>query len=281
MNHRMVIYGFLSALATAILFQAGCSKTDNHSSDAQTTSAVSSPVKNELKPLYWAVAQPSYPPFSSRDEQGLMIGFDIDLLNAIAEQENIEISFRPHDVMGLLETLDENTSDIVLSGINITPERRHRYGFTDVYLQSDWVALLDAPSKVSPKLTHFSQVRGKTVVIAGSAAKQRLRQSLGNSVDVQEYDSVYRAVAALHKNTNLAVYDVEQVLKGYAREREGLYMLKDPSASKAYFAFVVRKDNPLLIKILNNGLAKVKHNGTYQKLLEKWKLDDTKKMNMK
>ena len=157
------------------------------------------------KPLYWAVAQPAYPPFTERGIQGEMIGMDVELLQAIAEQSGIEVTIRPQELNGLLRSLDAGSADIVIGDINITPERRQQYLFTHPYLTGKWAVLSQN------KLSNWEQLSDKAIAVTDDALSERYVQNFSN-VQPARLSSVYLGVNAVEKNNAYAILDSDVVL---------------------------------------------------------------------
>ena len=215
------------------------------------------------KPLYWAVAQPAYPPFTERGIQGEMIGMDVELLQAIAEQSGIEVTIRPQELNGLLHSLDTGSADIVIGGINITPERRQQYLFTRPYLTGKWAVLSQN------KLSNWEQLSGKAIAVTDNALSERYVQNFSNVQPVR-LSSVYLGVNAVEKNNAYAILDSDVVLKHYQQANPNWYLLTQPGSETLVFAFAVKKDNVLLKKKLDAGLAAIKSTGLYQAILAKY-----------
>ncbi|MDK4683710.1 transporter substrate-binding domain-containing protein [Kingella negevensis] len=254
----------------AIGFQAACSGSDGKK-QAESEAAASKPkvevyVDNGPKPQYWAMSNVSYPPFSFRNKDGFLTGLDIDLLNAIAEKERIEIKIMPQEMDSLFRRLDEDATDIILGGINITPARQQKYIFTQPYLNLFSAALVD--EKVSGKLTSFSQLNGKPAgVVASSAYDMLAKQAQFGAV--KYFPNIYQGITAMASGKVAAVYDNERVLDLYAANNPHLYILKNTS-SKVYFGFVLSKKNDVLKQRLDKGLEAIRKDGTYDKILAKW-----------
>lgn len=257
----------------ALCFQAACSDSgqpENHSV-ASTPQQTTQNQSSSTKPLYWAVSQSFYPPFAFRDKQGTLVGLDIDLLNAIAEKEQIQITFLPQELRELWRKLDENSADIALGGLNITPERQQKYLFTQAYLSTPNAVLLDG-SKVQVK--SFAELKGKMIgVIDHSAYANVVQQSAFG--DMKTYANLRSGISAIKNGEVVAVYDNERVLSIYDAQENGVYLLKD-TARHTEFGFALRKDNPLLKQKLDKGLATIRQDGTYDKILAKWNAEAIK-----
>lgn len=261
-------------ILVGLLFQAACSEGEKQQPEARSDVALAAESKeaaHEDRPLYWAVSQTYYPPFVFRNKRGFLIGLDVDLLNAIAEKENIQITFMPSESDNVLRKLDENNADIVLGGINITPKRLQQYAFTQPYLSAPNAFLSEHPTR-GTQTDLMQQLNGKTVAVIDEAYQNVAIQS---GVEPKSYDNLRQGISAMKKKSVAAVYDNVRVLELYAEQESNVFLLKD-TAHSSRFGFALRKDNPVLKRKLNSGLAAIRKDGTYQKIVEKWSTETVK-----
>lgn len=126
----------------------------------------------------------TYPPFEYIDEQtGQLVGFDIDLMNAIAEKENLEVEFIKVSFEPLLESMAQGKYDAAIAAISITYERREDMLFSDPYFATGQVITVRKDETI---ITNKDSLMGKVVGVetgSTSAAKisemgRRFRQAL-------------------------------------------------------------------------------------------------------
>lgn len=262
---------------TALAFVMACSDGHNHdhnhsqpqavSTDSSQTTSAPNASKSDHLEEYVVMSQPSYPPFASRDDKGNIVGLDIDLLQAIGEREGIKFVFLPHDMTGILETLNKGDADIVATGVNITPERQEIYDFSEPYLESSWVALIDGNRN---NFATFEELHDKKIATQQDSLSETQLKRSKITQDIMLTKTVYLGVTAISQGKADAVYDVDSVLSNYITPDNKYYMLLDKNAEKAPFGFVLKKGNHELKAILDKGLQDIKADGTYQKILEKW-----------
>lgn len=222
---------------------------------------------NSGKPNYIVVSQYSYPPFAGRDAKGNLEGMDMDLLNAIAEKQGFTLTFLPHNMTGLLETVNTGHADIVATGVNITPERLEKYEFSKPYLEGNWVALLDK-SKLEVK--SWGDLKDKAIAVQESSLSQtQLEQTKMTNKPVL-VKTVYVGVTEIEKGNAVAVYDVDSVLNTYFKDNPNYYTVVDEKSGKIPFGFVMKKGNMELKAKLDAGIDAIQADGTYQKILDKW-----------
>ena len=75
----------------------------------------------------------AFAPFTYTDENGKLIGFDVDLINAIAAEMGYTVDMKGYPFDGIIPTLITNNIDLIISGFTISPERAKRVDFSDPY----------------------------------------------------------------------------------------------------------------------------------------------------
>lgn len=252
----------ISSLLLVACGDGGHTSADN--ADSNKASAASSGKKSHFK----VFSQSSYPPFATRDEKGQVMGLDRDLLTAIAERESFDLTFLTHDMSGLLETLDDGTADIIATGVNITPERVEKYEFSVPYLEGKWVALVH--KKNQGKIKSFADLKGSVVAAQEASLSETQLKSTDVRANYVPVKTVYLGVSQVLKDEAVAVYDVDSVLNTYLKPDGDFYTVVDEKSGVIPFGFVLKKGNTELKAKIDSGLEKIRADGTYQKILDKW-----------
>ena len=86
-----------------------------------------------------AALEPTFPPFDTTDSSGKLTGLDVDLINAIAEDQGFTVKWENLQFDGLIPALQAGNIDIIASGMSITPEREKQVDFSDPYYDSGLV----------------------------------------------------------------------------------------------------------------------------------------------
>lgn len=242
--------------------ESAATEPSTSSSDAAANTAATATGKN-----YVVVSQPSYPPFATRGSAGEIVGLDVDLLNEIAKREGFSLSFVPHNMEGLLESLNDGSADIVATGVNITPERAEQYTFSEPYLEGAWVALVN---KNKNQFNNWSDLKEKNIAVQGSSLSETQLNNTRITSKVMPMKTVYLGVSAVESGSADAVYDVDSVLNTYIKPTSSYYTVVDTASGKIPFGFVMKKGNTELKTKIDKGLQAIKADGTYQKILDKW-----------
>ena len=97
----------------------------------------------------------------SMDEKGNIVGIDIDIVNAIAEELGIEVEFKNYGWEPLFPAVDNGEVDFAVSSITITEERQKSHDFTDPYFIANQLILVPEDSTVS----NFQDLKDKSVSV--------------------------------------------------------------------------------------------------------------------
>lgn len=214
----------------------------------------------------------TFAPMGFRDADGNLVGFDIDLANAVGEELGMEVEFKPIDWNAKEMELKAGTIDCVWNGMSITPERMEKMALTNKYLNNKIVLMTLATSEVD--VTDAAQLKDlKIGTQVDSAALEVLKanEQYENFKDnIAEYDTYDTAIMDL-KAGRVDVIAVDQVLGEYTNNnldgamKECTYSLGDD-----YYVIGCATDNTELRDKLNDAIKAVIDNGKAAEISEKW-----------
>jgi polar amino acid transport system substrate-binding protein len=208
----------------------------------------------------------AYAPFESQNERGEIVGFDIDVVNAIAKQAGFEVKFVNTPWEGIFNALAQGDRDMIVSAVTITDERRQTMDFSDPYFDAAQLIALRNESKV----TTFDQLKKlKVGVQTGTTGDEAVTKLLGrNSTSIKRFESTPLALKELESGGVDAVVADNGVVAHYvANNPAGRFKtVSDPAFVPEQYGMVVRKGNAELLGKLNKGLAEIKADGTYARI---------------
>lgn len=255
--------------AALSLLVAACGGNSTASAEKSAASAVA----NNNQSVVRVALEPGYPPYVERNESGKMTGFDVDILEAIAQKSGFQLEFIPVPWDVLFQQLDNNQADLLAGGIALTEERKTKMDFSEPYNEASDVLLV---YKNSP-IQSFEQARGKKIAYhKGTDNEEALRKIQGNELDpALGAPTAWGAIKLLVDGNGKGVDGVlgaESELGYYSKKYPDLNfkMIHSPSSIKGLDAFAVKKGNKELLDKINKGLAAIKADGTYDKIKEKW-----------
>ncbi len=125
-------------------------------------------------------------PFSFFNRYGDLVGLDIDLAHALAEDLKVRIEFIPFDFENLAELLAEDHFDIAMSGIFILPGSLRKMTFSDAYMYTNWAFVVKDHQRAEfSSLEDIQNMEGLTIGLSGLAE---------SAVEVEKYFSLAKAV---------------------------------------------------------------------------------------
>ncbi|WP_263065499.1 arginine ABC transporter substrate-binding protein [Dickeya dadantii] len=211
----------------------------------------------------------SYPPFESVDASNQIVGFDIDLANALCKQIQATCTFSNQAFDSLIPGLKFRRFDAVIAGMDITPERQQQVSFTQPYYENS--ALFIAQKG---KLTNIAALKGKRVGVQNGTTHQKFLLDKHKDITVVPYDSYQNAVLDLKNGRLDAVFGDTAVVNEWLKQNENLASVGDKVTDKDYFGIglgiAVRQNNDELVKKFNDALNNIKQDGTYQTIYKKW-----------
>jgi|SRR5690625_111393 len=207
-----------------------------------------------------------FPPFETRDTDGELIGFDIDLAHLIAEELGYELEIEDMKFDGLLGALQTNRLDMVMSGMSATEERKENADFSIEYQHSGemFLSLKDTP------FNDINELDGKKIGVQLGTIQEDGAKKLLEDYDfeiVSLDDSTALVQELLSKRIDAAYMDTE-VAVGYL-DAQDLHGIDDPTESSPGMGVAFPKDSEL-VEPVNEVLEKFLDDGTIEELREKW-----------
>lgn len=257
----------LSCMAAVIL--AACGNQDTAQQNT-TTPAVQNATAQSGATYRVTFTPPRNAPLNFRSETNEPIGFEHDLLEEIAKREGISFTYDYKPWAMMWADMDSGNTDVLSSGLSITDERKEKYLMTEAYLETAPVTIITKDTNIR----NFKDLAGKPVsVVAGSGHNKRVNElNNGNTSYAVLVETSWLTVNAVIRNDAVATVGDRVIMGAFVANHanEGLNIVVDESYPQDSLGFVVSKSKPELLNKLNNGLASMKADGTYQQLRAKW-----------
>ncbi|KRN06109.1 glutamine-binding protein glutamine transport system permease [Liquorilactobacillus sucicola DSM 21376 = JCM 15457] len=226
------------------------------------------PQVNAAEKTYTIGTDVTFPPFVYADSNNNYVGIDMDLIRAIAKEEGFKAEIKPIGFNAAVQSLSSGQIDGVIAGMTITDERRQKFDFSTPYYKSGIVMA------VAPKgnIKGLKDLKGKRVAVktgtAGATYANSIKDRYGfRTVTFDDSDNVYNDV----KNGNSAAcFDDSAVLNYGVKTGLGLKVVTKPTDIGSYGFAVEKGKNKELMAKFNSGLKKLKANGQYNKIVEKY-----------
>jgi polar amino acid transport system substrate-binding protein len=210
---------------------------------------------------------PSFPPFETVDQgRRNIIGFDIDLMKAVAARSNLEVEFTSVGYESLLAGIADCTYEVGISAITIDDALQSRMQFSNPYFVVGQVVVV---KQGNPTITRLEALAGQTVgVQAGTAGAAEVAKIPG--AQAQVYPVIDQAFNELINGLLDAVVADNTVALSYTSvPATNLKIVGEPFAASNYGIAVCNRRTDLL-KRINLGLAAVRADGTLDRLTRQW-----------
>jgi polar amino acid transport system substrate-binding protein len=209
----------------------------------------------------------TWPPFESVDETSKnIVGFDIDLMNAIAEEAGLKIEYSNVPWDSLLAGMAQCQYDAAISAMTITPERAEQFAFSDPYFAAGQVVTVRADNT---DITGKDSLAGKTVgVQLGTTGDIEAQKIPG--VTVKNYDDIGLAFQDLMNGQVDAVIADNPLALGYVGQNPDKLKTVGEVFTDEFYGIAVCKSKTDLVAQINKGLAAVKAKGLIDELTTKW-----------
>lgn len=215
-----------------------------------------------------------YSPFEYLDDDGNITGFDYDLLEAIAKEENVKLVWKDMPFDSLMGSMEVGDVQVIAAGIGPTEDRKKSVDFSDVYYTGTQCII----SRKDNPIKDFEEMSGKTVAVLEGAQSDMIA-----SGETTDYGEVKDAKVKRFKNASSAVMELKNggadavlidniMAEIYCKQNSDLQYESVPSTAEDT-VFCIEKGNTELVQIINDGLAKVKKSGVYDDLYQQYFVD--------
>ena len=217
-----------------------------------------------------------FPPMAMYDDTNREIGFDPELGRLIGQKLDIDVSINKQAFDSVIPSLQAGKNDLIMSGMNDTPERQETLNFVD-YTHGGFAILVNAGDDAG--ITTQSDLCGKTVSVQKATVQGDLLRAMdcGSSpVQVTELPSDLDAQTALRAGKSDA-YVADAVVAEYAAattdDGEAFDVVRDPENpagfSPVYSGIGILKDDAELTEAIRQALQALIDEGAYQEVLER------------
>lgn len=210
--------------------------------------------------------EPSYPPFENTNEKGEIIGFDVDIANAICKEIQATCHFKGQAFDALIPNLKAKRIDAVISAVDITEARSKQVLFSEPYYDS-------SASYVTIK-GKADLASAKNVGVQNGTTFQQYIVAEAKQYNPKSYASLQDAILDLKNGRIDIIFADTAVLADMISKEPEIVFTGNKVTDKKYFGnglgIAVNKANKELVSSLNKGLATIKANGEYQKIYDKW-----------
>lgn len=207
----------------------------------------------------------AFVPFEFKQD-GKYTGFDIQLWEAIAKQANLKFEWQPMDFNGIIPGLQTKAIDAALAGITMTEKRAEVIDFSDPYYESGLAILVPVNSEIKAA----ADLAGKEVAVKTGTATVDYMKANVPSAKLKLFPNIDNAFLELAtKRVDAVVHDTPNVQYYANTAGNGKVKVVGSLKSGDFYGIAFPKGSALRATV-NEALAAIKADGTYDKLYEHW-----------
>lgn len=208
-----------------------------------------------------------FPPYEFLDSDGVYKGFNVDLLKAISLVTGMEFEFMPMKWEDAFYSIERGQADMI-EGMKESDDRRTMFNFTDslllnsqsIFVKNDYYSI-----------NNNSDLVGKIV----SVLKEDIvyfELSKIKDITIIQYDTIEEVVAGLIDGEVEAMVGNTLTVNYICKEHNWIDQIKivGKTLNEQKYSMAVSKNNPQLLRKLNEGLDEIRNNGMYDALHRKW-----------
>lgn len=214
----------------------------------------------------------AYPPFNYVDSNNELHGFDVDIAKALCAKMQVECTLVAQDWDGIIPALMAKKYDAVVASMVVTEERQKKISFTDRYYRTRLAVAVPNDSSLPDTLP--ATLDGKVVGAQSSSTQSIYAEDVYGAAgaDVKLYPTQDDANSDLaNGRLDAVVNDKFPLLDWLAKSgKDCCKLLGDIQGSDDDVAIAVRQDDQALRERLNQALADIRADGTYQQIVSRY-----------
>ena len=257
----------LAAGIMAAAFLTGCSgQTGNENSGSSGSGDLLAQIQE--KGEITIATEGTWAPWTYHDENGNLVGYDVEVMEKVAEKLGIKATFVEGEFDGLLAGLDSKRYDIIANGVNITEERAEKYDFSVPYAYNRTAVIVREDNE---EIQSFEDLEGKETANTITSVYASLAESYG--ANVTGVDDLNQTFELLRSGRIDATLNEEVTYYDYLKEHPDAG-IKIAALSEEAMEVVlpVRKgeESASLLAAINGALEELKESGELSQLSEKY-----------
>ncbi len=181
MNRRTFQLALSAAVIAAVMGMSGCSKEEPAQAQTQASSAAQDLLEQiRAKGEIVIATEGTWSPWTFHDKEGKLTGYDIEVGRLIAQKLGVKPQFVEGKWDGLLAGISAGRYDIMINGVDMTPERQKAYRFTEPYAYNRTVVMVSAQND---SIKSMQDLKGKVTANTISSTYAEIAEKYGAKVD--------------------------------------------------------------------------------------------------
>lgn len=204
-----------------------------------------------------------FPPYEYYEGEEV-IGIDVDIAKAVAEELGMELKIEDMAFDSVIPAVSSGKADIALAGLTVTDERKENLNFTDTYAKATQVIIVKEDSAIAGP----DDLEGKKIGVQLGTTGDLYASDIKDA-EVEQYNKGFEAVQATMQGKIDAVIIDSEPAKEFVAEAEGLKIL-DEAFTEEEYAIGIAKDNDELLEKVNKALKSLKESGKLDEIVAEY-----------
>ncbi len=264
-TRRRFLSQFAFSVCSVLVF-AACGPDTPDAADTAGSPDAAAPTATATGETLTVATEPAFPPFEFQGDDGQLDGFDIELMNAIAEAGGFTVTYESLPFDGIIPALQSGTVDAAISAMTITAERAQTVSFSRPYFKAGLaIAVQDATDDVAS----LDDLQGKRIAVQIGTTGADLASTV-EGADITTFDSAPLALQELvNGNVDAVINDAPVTLDAIASGNVSGIKVIGELITEEFYGIATPQDAPSL-ELINAGLAAILEDGTYAEIYQKW-----------
>jgi polar amino acid transport system substrate-binding protein len=211
----------------------------------------------------------TFAPMGFRDDDGELVGFDVDLAKEVSERLGVEVRFQPIDWDAKVLELNGGSIDMIWNGLTITDARKEEMLFSNAYIANTQMIMVQAGSDIDL----INDLSGTRVGVQVSSASEEAVMANSINEDFSEllkYDTYNLALLELENGTVDAVV-IDQIMGRYIMSlNPGVYEVASENFGEEEYGVGFRLESSDIRDKINDTLQAMIDDGTASEISIRW-----------
>lgn len=273
---RLLTGAFTTLVASAALTLAGCSQAapEPAANDSNGSASIAPPTI--IKEGALTVCTGDSPPNIYYDENNELIGVEIDLANALADNLGLDTTLAEYAFSGLIPALQAKQCDVIMGSLYIKPEREEIANFVPYLYSGTGVGVAkENPRNITGNDDSLCGLKivaitGATGASAAEARSEACEEAGKDPLNITLIDEGATAVQQVLTGQQDAFIDTSEIMGFYGQQSDGAIVLIGDVSDKVRIGAATLKENTELNEALATAFETMVDDGTYHAILEEW-----------
>lgn len=216
----------------------------------------------------------TFAPMGFKDDEGNIVGFDIDLAKEVAKRMGVEAVFKPSEWSGIVFELKSGNIDVVWNGMTITEERLKQISFSKPYLDNKQIIVSLSGSPLKNK----EELAGKVIGLQLGSSSYNAVSADGlydKFKEIKKYDTNVEALMDLEAERVDAVVIDEIVARYYIAQKErstgkDIFKVVNGDFGKEEYGIGIRQEDKELKEDIDKAIDEMRKDGSFETIYQKW-----------